>query len=104
MAPSASLIHNRFHNLPVFYQNGTVVKELIVWPESPSIVLVVLIWLSVVFLENKAFSEAAKIVVVETETSLISLYENSLPQQIILRKPICEIKKSESYKIFFFIK
>jgi hypothetical protein len=39
-------------------------------------------------------------VVVETETSLISLYEIALPQ-IILRKPICEIKKKSSYKIFF---
>jgi hypothetical protein len=60
----------------VFYQK-TVIKELIVWPESPSIVLVVLIWLSVVFLENKAFSEAAKIVVVETETSLTHCMKNS---------------------------
>jgi hypothetical protein len=41
-------------------------------------------------------------VVVETETSLISLYEKiALPQQIILGKPICEIKKSESLKNIF---
>jgi hypothetical protein len=53
------------------------------------------------FLENKAFSEAAKIVVVETETSLISLYEKALPQQIILRKPICEIKNQKAINIFF---
>jgi hypothetical protein len=68
-------VNHDYKSVFITYQcfiNGTVVKELIVWPESPSIVLVVLIWLSVVFLENKAFSEAAKIVVVETETSLIS--------------------------------
>jgi hypothetical protein len=87
-------------NLLVFYQNGTVIKELIVWPESPSIVLVVLIWL-LCLLENKAFSEAAKIVVVETETSLTHCMKIALPQQIILRKPICEIKNQKAIKYFF---
>jgi hypothetical protein len=51
------------------------------------------------FLENKAFSEAAKIVVVETETSLSHCMKNS-PTANYFEKPICEIKKS-SYKIFF---
>jgi hypothetical protein len=54
-----------------------------------------------VFLENKAFSEAAKIVVVETETSLTHCMKIALPQQIILRKPICEIKNQKAIKYFF---
>jgi hypothetical protein len=84
----------------VFYQNGAVVRELIVWPESPSIVLVVLIWLSVVFLENKAFSEAAKIVVVETETSLISLYENSPATANYFENPFARLKIRKLKNIF----
>jgi hypothetical protein len=39
------------------------------------------------FLENKAFSEAAKTCVVDADKSLISVYENN-PRQIFLGKTI----------------
>jgi hypothetical protein len=41
-------------------------------------VLVVLTTFVVRFLENKAFSEAAKTCVVDADKSLISVYENNL--------------------------
>jgi hypothetical protein len=77
----------------VFYQNGTVIKELIVWPESPSIVLVVLIWLSVV-LENKVFGSSKKV----DRNILNSLYENS-PATAIFEKT--HLRENQNYKIFF---
>ena len=76
MVPSVSLmtIINPFSYPTIVLLNVALwYNAEMVSPESPSIVFVVLIWLVTIFLENKAFSEAAKTAVVDSEISLISL-------------------------------